>query len=89
MACEKWMRKDEPSQGHGQNAVAMTWARVNSALLPLAQLWWWREDSRESDEVELTRFNCPLTTSMRRDSMNGWMAGMQRIKQKENIILNI
>ena len=37
-----------------------------------------REDSRESYEVELIRFNCPLTTSMRKDSVNGWMAGMQR-----------
>ena len=39
MACEKWMKKDEPSQGDDQNAVAMMWARVNSALLPLGQLW--------------------------------------------------
>ena len=34
MTLEKWT-KDETSHGDHQNAVAMIWARVNNALLPL------------------------------------------------------
>ena len=37
-----------------------------------------RQDSREFYETESIRFNYPLTTNVRKDSVNGQVAGMQK-----------